>query len=108
GQGNYNRHLGSLKIGFNGLVGFSTALLSVSALAGLVIALLSVLAIAFVTGCRLLGAPYPLGTAATICSVLFMGGVQLVSVGLLGEYIGRIYDEVRDRPMYIIDRCVNM
>ena len=40
--------------------------------------------------------------------VLFMGGVQLAAVGVLGEYIGRIYDEVRRRPMYIVDRSVNV
>jgi dolichol-phosphate mannosyltransferase len=37
-----------------------------------------------------------------------MGGVQLAAVGVLGEYIGRIYDEVRRRPMYIVDRSVNV
>ena len=40
--------------------------------------------------------------------VLFIGGVQLAAVGVLGEYIGRIYDEVRRRPLYILDRAVNV
>ena len=37
-----------------------------------------------------------------------MGGVQLAAIGVLGEYIGRIYDEVRQRPLYIVDRAVNV
>lgn len=40
--------------------------------------------------------------------LLFIGGMQLASIGILGEYIGRIYDEVRDRPLYIVKKAVNM
>ena len=44
------------------------------------------------------------GYTSTIVSILFLGGVQLMSVGILGEYIGRIYDEVKRRPLFIIHR----
>ena len=42
------------------------------------------------------------GFTTTIISVLFLGGVQLVSVGILGEYIGRIYEEIKQRPLYVV------
>ena len=49
-----------------------------------------------------------MGTPTIIVLVLFMGGVQMISIGILGEYIGRIYDEVKRRPRFIIDRTGNM
>lgn len=46
---------------------------------------------------------YTPGWASTIVAVVFLGGVQLISLGILGEYLGRIYDEVKGRPLYLID-----
>jgi dolichol-phosphate mannosyltransferase len=54
------------------------------------------------------GDEYPMGLPTITVLVLFLGGVQLAAVGVLGEYIGRVYDEVRRRPMYIVDRAVNV
>jgi dolichol-phosphate mannosyltransferase len=45
-----------------------------------------------------------LGQATTLVVVLFLGGVQLISLGIIGEYLGRIYDEVKDRPLFLIDK----
>jgi dolichol-phosphate mannosyltransferase len=42
------------------------------------------------------------GQATTLILVLFLGGVQLIFLGILGEYLGRIYDEVRARPLYVV------
>jgi dolichol-phosphate mannosyltransferase len=75
---------------------------------GFFIAILSAIAIVIAIGLRIyLGDEYPMGIPTVTVLVLFLGGVQLASVGLLGEYIGRVYDEVRRRPMYIVDHAVN-
>ena len=109
GEGKYNRYLGSLKIGFNGLVGFSNFLLGLSFLVGLALATGSFFIILFMVITKLLlNYPYPLGTPTIITLILLMGSVQLISIGILGEYIGRIYDEVKGRPQYVIDKKVNL
>ena len=109
GQGNYNRYLGSLKIGFNGLFGFSTFPLQFMMWTGFGIALLSVLGIFIVVALKVAyGDDYPLGIPTITVLVLFIGGVQLAAVGVLGEYIGRIYDEVRERPLYVVDRAFKL
>jgi dolichol-phosphate mannosyltransferase len=46
------------------------------------------------------------GNPTLVILISFLGGVQLISVGILGEYIGRIYEEVRDRPRFIVDSAV--
>ena len=103
GKGNYNRFLGSLRIGFNGIFCFSNYALTLSTLAGFVVALLSFLLGAIYILLKLFGAPFPLGNPTIVILVLFLGGVQMIGIGILGEYIGRIYEEVRQRPRYIID-----
>jgi polyisoprenyl-phosphate glycosyltransferase len=109
GAGNYNRYLGSLKIGFNGIFGFSTFPLQMMMWTGFGIAALSALAILGVIALKIVeGEEYPMGIPTITVLVLFIGGVQLAAVGVLGEYIGRIYDEVRRRPLYIVDRAVNV
>ncbi|HLW52078.1 MAG TPA: glycosyltransferase family 2 protein [Candidatus Angelobacter sp.] len=55
-------------------------------------------------GVRFLGLPPNSGTSSTLFAILVLGGIQLVCTGLLGEYIGRIYDEVRRRPMYLVHK----
>jgi len=63
------------------------------------------LAIVAVVLLRLFGPSAPLlGQATTLVAVLFLGGVQLICLGIIGEYLGRIYDEVKGRPLYLIDQ----
>jgi glycosyltransferase involved in cell wall biosynthesis len=107
GTGNYNRLIGSLRIGINGLVGFSSRPLQVMSMAGFVLA-----AISFMIGLwyliqKLIGIALTPGLSTTILVVSFFSGVQLLALGVVGEYIGRIYDETKRRPMYIVDRKVN-
>ena len=105
GETKYNRFFGSLRIGFNGIFCFSTYALTLSTQLGFLIAGASfVIAIAYLI-MKLCGFPFPVGNPTLVILILFMGGIQLISVGILGEYIGRIYEEVRARPRFIVDRA---
>jgi glycosyltransferase involved in cell wall biosynthesis len=103
GRGHYNRSLGSLKIGFNGIVGFSNALLNLSTVMGFGSAAFSLLFGTLYVIFKLSGTNFPVGNPTIVTLVLFIGGVQLICVGILGQYLGRIYDEVKRRPRYIVD-----
>jgi polyisoprenyl-phosphate glycosyltransferase len=105
GKGNYNRFLGSLRIGFNGVFCFSNHALSLSTLVGFVVALSAFTIGIFYAALKICGVQFPLGNPTIVILVLFLGGVQLICIGILGEYIGRIYEEVRQRPRYIVDRA---
>ena len=56
---------------------------------------------------KIIGVELTPGLPTTVLVVTFFSGVQLLSLGLMGEYVGRIYDEVKRRPMYIVDRKIN-
>ena len=105
GETNYNRFFGSLRIGFNGIFCFSTYALTLSTQFGFVIAAVSFLIGMTYLVMKLAGFPFPMGNPTMVILILFMGGIQLISVGILGEYIGRIYEEVRSRPKFIVDRA---
>ena len=107
GQGKYNRFTGSFRIGLNGLIGFSRRPLQMMAITGTVFALFSFVLGAWYVFQKLLGFSLTPGLSTTILVVTFFSGVQLLALGLLGEYVGRIYDEVKSRPRYIVDRRIN-
>lgn len=104
GATNYNRFTGSLKIGFNGIISFGSRPLQVMSIVGLVVAGFSFLLGAWYLLTKLAGWNYNPGLPTTVLVVSFFSGVQLLSLGLMGEYVGRIYDEVKRRPKYIVDR----
>lgn len=106
GTGNYNRLIGSLKIGLNGLVSFSSRPLQMMSVAGGVMAGLSFFIGAMYLLQKLCGFSLTPGLSTTILVVTFFSGVQLLCLGLMGEYIGRIYDEVKRRPMFIVDKYI--
>jgi dolichol-phosphate mannosyltransferase len=90
-----------LKLALNAITGFSYFPLQVATYFGFISAGIAILAIPVVVWERLTGSQAFYGQATTLIAVLFFGGVQLISLGILGEYIGRIYDEVKGRPLYI-------
>jgi dolichol-phosphate mannosyltransferase len=91
-----------LRLALNAVTGFSYFPLQIATYMGFVSAGLSILAIPLVIILRLIGNEAFFGQASTLIAVLFLGGVQLISLGILGEYIGRLYDEAKGRPLYII------
>jgi dolichol-phosphate mannosyltransferase len=104
GSGKYNRYLGNLRFQFNGLIAFSTVLLNISTVIGFATALLSVIIAALYATLKLFGTSFPLGNPTIVILILFMGGAQLTCLGIIGQYIGRIYDDVKRRPRYLIKR----
>ncbi len=107
GKGKYNRLTGSLKIGFNGIVSFSGRPLQMMSLLGFFVSLFSFLLGAGYVVQKLVGVNLTPGLSTTVLVVSFFSGVQLLGLGLMGEYVGRIYDEVKRRPMFIVDKKVN-
>lgn len=102
GEGNYNRFFGSLRIGFNGVFAFSNAMLNIATVLGFAAAGLSFIGAVVYIGLKLGGADFPVGNPTIVFTVLFVGGLQLICMGIIGQYIGRIYEEVRHRPRYIV------
>ena len=106
GRGHYNRFTGSLKIGLNGLIGFSSRPLQLMSVLGASTALLSFIIGFWYVIQKLFGFKLSPGLSTTILAITFFSGVQLLCLGLVGEYIGRIYDEAKKRPIFIIDRMI--
>jgi len=91
-----------LRFASDGVISFSTKPLRVAMLSGVASAGLACIGIIWALAVRLFDKGTVPGWAATIIAVLFLGGVQLVCTGILGEYVGRIYMQSKDRPLYIV------
>ena len=91
-----------LKFATDAITSFSYFPLQLAMYIGFISAGISIFAIPVVIILRLAGSQAFFGQASTLIAVLFLGGVQLISLGILGEYIGRLYDEAKDRPLYIV------
>ncbi|MBC8335400.1 MAG: glycosyltransferase family 2 protein [Anaerolineales bacterium] len=94
-----------LKLALNAVTGFSYFPLQVASYFGFASAGLAIIAIPVVAILRMTGTQFFGGQATTLIAVLFLGGVQLISLGILGEYIGRLYDEAKGRPLYIVSEA---
>lgn len=107
GKGNYNRFTGSLKIGLNGLISFSSRPLQMMSVAGASIAGFSFLVGIWYMIQKLYGVNLTPGLSTTVIVVSFFSGVQLLCLGLMGEYVSRIYEEVKRRPLFIVDKIID-
>jgi polyisoprenyl-phosphate glycosyltransferase len=105
GSSKYNRFLGSLVIGLNGVVGFSRYPLQLISLSGVALSGVAFLVAVVYLVLKLLGVAFPVGNPTVVIVVAFFSGVQLLSLGVIGEYIGRIYEESKQRPKYILESC---
>ena len=85
-----------------GITSFSVTPLKIATISGIIISIISIIfAIMIVMQTLIMGKDVP-GYASTITSVLFMGGIQLITIGILSEYVGKIYLEIKGRPQYIV------
>ena len=103
GTSKYNQTLGSLLIGLNGVVGFSRYPLQLISLVGILFSGLAFLVAVLYLALKIAGVAFPIGNPTIVIVVAFFSGIQLLSLGVMGEYVGRIYDETRQRPKYIVE-----
>jgi dolichol-phosphate mannosyltransferase len=85
---------------------FSWMPLQVATVLGFVFSIVAFLALPLVIVARVTGIYVP-GVSSILFVVLFLGGIQLITVGIIGEYVGRIYDEVKERPLYLVRETRN-
>jgi polyisoprenyl-phosphate glycosyltransferase len=90
-------------IGLNGLIGFSRYPLQLISMLGIALSGLAFLVAIVYFGLKLGGQNFPVGNPTIVIVVAFFSGIQLLSLGVIGEYVGRIYDESRHRPKYILE-----
>ena len=107
GSGNYNKYFGSLKIAINGIVGFSSKPLFLISILGFFLLIFSIMAILFSIIFSILIKNIFSTYLVLSLGAMLIFGINFFSIGLLGEYIGRIYDEVNKRPSYIIEKKIN-
>ena len=103
GDSKYNRFLGSLVIGMNGIVSFSRYPLHLISLGGIVLSFFAVMLAFVYLVMKLAGFDFPTGNPTIVIIVSLFSGIQLLSLGVMGEYVGRIYDEVKRRPKTIAE-----
>jgi dolichol-phosphate mannosyltransferase len=109
------RHAGTTKypirkmvhFALDAIASFSNVPLQLATVAGFVCAALAFLAVPVAIGFRIFGQFLP-GITTTVVAVLLLGGIQLMAIGLIGEYVGRIYDEVKRRPLYVVRERANV
>jgi dolichol-phosphate mannosyltransferase len=97
-----------IRFALDGITAFSYLPLQLATFMGFLIAGLSVVGMLVAIILRLSNIHALEGQTTTLVTVLFLGGVQLIFLGVLGEYLGRIYDEVKRRPLYIVAETLGL
>jgi dolichol-phosphate mannosyltransferase len=96
-----------LRFALDGITSFSNFPLQLAALAGFACALAALLGLPLTIVARYSGI-YERGVPSLLFVILLIGGIQLLALGMIGEYLGRIYDEVKQRPLYVVARSQNV
>jgi dolichol-phosphate mannosyltransferase len=96
-----------LRFSLDAMTSFSWVPLQLATLLGFLFSAIALLAVPLVIALRLAGETIP-GFATVLCLILLIGGIQLITVGIIGEYVGRIYDEVKGRPLYLVRETRNL
>ena len=92
-----------VNLAIDGITSFTTAPLRITTYIGTLVSLVAFIYIAYLLIRPLFGVPTVPGYASTLAVILFLGGVQLLSLGIIGEYIGRIFNETKHRPLYFVE-----
>jgi glycosyltransferase involved in cell wall biosynthesis len=96
-----------LRFSFDAITSFSSAPLQWATFLGFAFSALAFLGIPLTIIARYTQI-YERGVPSTILIILLLGGIQLITVGIIGEYVGRIYDEVKHRPLYVVGKRINV
>jgi dolichol-phosphate mannosyltransferase len=95
-----------VKLAFDGILSFSTEPLRLVSLAGIASASLALLGICYALCVRLFTSLWVSGWTSLFIGMLFLGGLQLPSLGIVGEYIGRVYTEAKGRPLFLVQEVL--
>lgn len=105
GKSKYNKYTGSLSFGLKGFVSFSNSLLYLSIYIGITVSFIALILGIIYLYFKVNGIiDFPIGNPTIVILILLIGGVQLYSIGILGIYIGQIFEQVKNRPKYIINK----
>jgi hypothetical protein len=96
-----------IRFSFDAMSSFSYFPLQLATFLGFAISLLAFIAIPITVIARINNTFVP-GISSTLVAILLLGGIQLITVGVIGEYVGRIYDEVKRRPLYVVRETTNV
>jgi glycosyltransferase involved in cell wall biosynthesis len=106
GVGNYNLHR-SVSLWLKMATSFSVFPLRMMSIGGLVLAMFSLMMMLYVIGIKLADPTVPAGWTSLIATMLFVGGIQLIGLGLIGEYLGRAYLKLNRKPQYVVHRTTD-